>query len=362
MNRTPDPAAPADPTPTTRREPRTSSMRIRAGLAAAASLLLLACGAPAANADTSHPSDRAAARAAAAPAARVVPIAGTGHYLVYGRYTPVQSGETSVRLYSLDSRGQTRSLGSILTDTPTKVAATAAGTVLVATKNGSANYRWDLTTGTRTTIGAYTVAAPGGYVESDTIGTGEQARLTVVLVRPSGRTELGVPFPGADTDVGPYRLSSGSAGVTVTDSTGHIRFIAFAHPRTVRLLHTYNEGRYESSVSCGAFTSTSVACAGFNEETTTLMGLQLNGSGFSHTTPTCSGSPAALHTAIAWVGCRNRLEVLHADSSITVSKSTFGTARPVSAFGKIVLQSRSGTTLQSMTRAGSTPKTVVPAR
>jgi hypothetical protein len=361
MHRTPRPATTAKAVANARREPRTPSMRIRAGLTAAASLVLLACGASAAHADTgsAHSRDLAAAQAAAVPTSRIVPIAGTGHYLVYGRYTPVHSGNTTVKLYSLDYHGHIRSLGTIQTATPTDITATAAGTVLVANKDGSTNYRWDLTTGTRTTIPADTAAAPGGYVESAVIGTGDDAHFTATLVRPSGRTELGTPFPGADTDTGPYRISTGTTGVTVTDSTGHIRFIAFDHPKTVRLLHTYNAGRYESSVACRAFTSTSAACAGFNEETTTLIALQLNGSGYSHTIPHCANTPAALHTAIAWVGCKNRLEVLHADNSVTTSKSTFGTARPVSAFGKVVLQSKTGTSLRAMTRAGSAPKTLV---
>lgn len=303
-----------------------------------------------------------AAPATATTTTRIVPVVGTGHYLVYGKYTPVASGKATVNLYSLGSDGHTRALGSIKTITPESIPATASGTVLVAPKDGVENYRWDLTTGARTTIAEQTVAAPDGYAEIGSNGkTGVDSRSAVVLVTAAGSTIIGVPFPRGENVDGSIGLQSGSAGVTITDNNGHIRYIAFANPGVVRSLHTYNEGANDASVGCAAFTSVSVACSGFDEDRVTLMGVQLDGTKFSHTTVHCVNTPAALHTAIAWVGCKNRLEVLHSDNSVTTSTTTFGTAKPVSAFGKVVLQSNTGTSLQTMTRAGSKPATVVPA-
>ena len=301
-----------------------------------------------------------AAPASAAPAIRVVPVAGTGHYLVYGKYRPAAVGPSTVRLYSRDSRGRTRSLGSIATSTPTAIPATAADTVLVAPKDGGADYRWDLSTGARATIPAQTVAAPGGYaaVGSDG-GTGADARQAVVLVTPSGTRSIGVPFPDGENADGAFRLSSGSAGVTVTDGNGHIRFIAFAAPGRVRSLATINRGASVATLGCPSFTSTSVACLAFDEETTTLLGLRLSGTRVVRTAPRCVGTPAALHTAIAWVGCKNRLTVLGSNRKVHASAAAFGRVRPVSAYGKVVLQSRSGTKLQTMTSAASKPRTVV---
>jgi hypothetical protein len=304
-----------------------------------------------------------AAPASAAPAKRVVPVAGTGHYLVYGEYAPVASGRVDVALYSLDSRGRTRSLGSIATSTPTSIPATAAGSVLVVPKDATANDRWDLRTGARTTIPSNTVAAPGGYAAvGDNGRTGADARQTVVLVTDSGSTSIGVPFPRNENTDGTFRLSSGSAGVTITDGNGHVRFIAFAAPGKVRSLTTIDRGASIASLSCSAFTARSVACSAFDEETTTLLGLRLDGSRVLRATPNCVGTPAALRTGIAWIGCRNRLSVLDASGKVRTSAVTFGTARPVTAFGEVVVQSRTGRALQAMTRAGSTPMTIVTAR
>lgn len=298
--------------------------------------------------------------ASAAPAVRVVPVVGTGHHLVYGKYSPVKTGKTTVRLYSLDDRGRTRTLGSIKTFTPSAIPATAAGSVLVAPRNGVENFRWDLTTGARSTIEEQTVAAPGGYAAPGSNGAaGADSRQAVILVTDQGRTDIGVPFPDGENVDGGFHLASGSAGVTITDGNGHIRFIAFAAPGTVRALHTYGGGASSASLRCPSSTSTMVACAGFDEETTTLMGIRLDGTGVISAAPDCVSAPAALRTAIAWLGCRNRLEVLHADGSLTRSRTLFGSARPVSAFGEVVLQSRSGTSLQTMTRSGSKPRTIV---
>lgn len=301
------------------------------------------------------------APASAAAARRVVPIAGTGHFLVYGTYTPTV-GMTTVRLYSRDDRGRTRSLGSVQSSTPSRIPATAAGTTLVAAKDATANYRWDLTTGARTTIGPQTVAAPNGYATVGTDGaTGPDARQAVLLVTPTGTTNIGVPFPKGENADGAFHLSSGSAGVTITDGNGHIRFIAFASPGTVRSLHTINRGASVPVLNCSSFTSTSVACLAFDEETTTLLGLRLSGSRVITTTPRCVGTPAALHTGIAWTGCNHRLTVLDSSGAARTSKTTFGTATPVSAYGKVVLQSKSGTTLQTMTSVSSKPRTITPA-
>jgi hypothetical protein len=193
---------------------------------------------------------------------------------------------------------------------------------------------------------------------------------------------LGVPYPNNETiNMNSFGLSSGGSSVVTSiydEDTADTKVVTvnINHPDQFRTLVPSLPG---GSI-CNSVTARYTACLvmTFTPSSATITTIELIGLGHKHrarTTDHCAlsggefgsaAAPAVLRHSAAWItlktgNCRQgRLKVLGLDGKVRTSTRRFAPDQlPVSAFGEVVVATRSRHTLEAISNAHAQPKVLI---
>ncbi|HTW19217.1 MAG TPA: hypothetical protein VME70_03270 [Mycobacteriales bacterium] len=307
---------------------------------------------------------------------RVLAITGTPNYLVYlrgtGRLIPSSAGTVYVKT----NAGKPRRIAHRARGNPTWI----DGSMLVIT-TGTTRYPvrlrwWDLANGQH---GSLTLpgnefplaAAPNGWVSiRPAPGSTDGASQLIRHSTTGTTTVLGVPFP----DGAGFDLSTGPRGLVAwtnhdASSTGRIVAMSWARPDRFRTLI-----KGVDLASCPSISARYAACYLQRATSTAVALVPLDGHKPTRTRKACpTDRPALLGVSVAWIArpttpkplpacAAGHFHILTRTGVTKTSRRTYEWYGLVSAFGRLVVTSRSERSLATLTSIGARPVPVVAPR